>query len=62
MVFDAALTNLIYTGATFTTALTATTSYYATVTGTATCENAVNSAKVVTVKQIPASAQILPPR
>ncbi|MCG9792645.1 Ig-like domain-containing protein [Flavobacterium algicola] len=47
---DAALKNLVYTGATFTTtALTATTSYYVTVTGTATCENAANSGKVVTV-------------
>ncbi|WP_316837630.1 gliding motility-associated C-terminal domain-containing protein [Pedobacter nutrimenti] len=47
---DAALTNAVFTGATFTTpSLTATTTYYVTVRGSNKCENTAATAKAVTV-------------
>ncbi|PTT01742.1 hypothetical protein DBR11_06560, partial [Pedobacter sp. HMWF019] len=47
---DAALTNAVFTGATFTTpALTATTTYYVTVRGSNKCDNTAATAKAVTV-------------
>ncbi|WP_147679293.1 Ig-like domain-containing protein, partial [Algibacter pacificus] len=56
---DSALTTEVGSGANFTTpALTATTTYYVTVTGTATCENAAGTGKevVVTVNPLPVVA------
>ena len=58
---DAALTNVIFTGATFTTTpLTANATYYVTVKGDNRCENTSGNAKVVqvTVSAVPASAVV----
>ncbi|WP_436491547.1 gliding motility-associated C-terminal domain-containing protein [Chitinophaga sp. ARDCPP14] len=47
---DAGLTNKLYTGATFTTPpITATTTYYVTVSNNTICENAANDAQAITV-------------
>lgn len=54
---DVALTNLVFTGATFApSGLTTTTSYYVTVSGTEKCDNLPADAKVVTVSVNPTSS------